>query len=223
MTLDEHAHILTERALEVAPLADLADLAAQLHDGAPEGPAPSKYLDARRWLAVCARRAVAIGLHEGPPRRVLDLGTGAAYFPFVARLLGHEVVATDWSKRDALYREVTRTLGVEVMDLDVTPFVPLASACESAIGTFDAITAYMVTFNGHRIAPWGVREWHFFIENALAQMRIGSVLCLELNAEPDGSCYSKELKSLFLEYGAITGHWPHEQAGNGHRVVIRKG
>lgn len=171
----------------------------------PRDPQVAKYLDADRWLAVCERRLAALSLR--PRSRILDIGTGCGYFPFVARAAGHEVVALDCAGRDEFYRSVTAALGVEVVEHDVAPFTPLP-----ALGTFDAITAYMVTFNGHRSQPWGVEEWRFFVADCTMRLLDGGRLVLELNREPNGEIFPPGVAEMFRARGAAIAK---------HRVEIR--
>lgn len=208
--MNERIEAVFARALAEIPPA-LFTLVEQRHDGSTRGPSPQKYLIVNRWLRVCAERAVSLDLDTCPPLRVLDIGTGAGYFPLVCRALGHEVIATDWSGRDALYRDVAAATGLDVVDLDVSPCTPLGIV--EAVGRVDLISAYMITFNGHRVAPWGVEEWSYFVDDCRAALRPGGRLVLELNREPDGRCYPDELGAWFRSIGAVGG-----PAGN--RVVI---
>lgn len=173
----------------------------------------TKYLDVERWLAVTARRIAALDLK--PRSRVLDIGTGCGYLPFVLALLGHECVATDCANRPALFRDVTKILGVHVIEHDIEPLVPLPD-----FGSFDVVTAFMVTFNGHQVKPWGVPEWRCFLDSCRAPR-----IVLELNREPPpvDSCYSPQLEMYFRSVGKITGHWPHVPEKGGHRVLIDRG
>jgi hypothetical protein len=173
----------------------------------------TKYLELDTWIAINVKRALGLGLHTLPPRRILDLGTGCGYFPFVCRAMGHGVTALDHPKRSAVYRDTCALLGVPVVDHVIQPMQPLPD-----LGVFDIVTAYMVTFNGHQTSPWGVPEWDWFIEHAPAPR-----VLLELNREPPplDSCYPPGLHEWLTARGAeITGHWPHTAQADGHRVLI---
>lgn len=218
MTPDERAEALAARVLATLDRDRLAEVAARHGDGSTSGPSPSKYLDVERWVRVCARRAVALDLDLDRGRDVLDLGTGAGYFPLVCRELGHHVTATDHPQRPALYCALTDAIGVEVYSEAIEYGMPLTAA-----PTYDLITAFMVTFNGHGSRPWGVDEWAWFLDLALGTLHPGGRLVLELNREPDGRCYTPELEALFLTRGAvISAHWPHTPKRGGHRLVFMR-
>jgi SAM-dependent methyltransferase len=202
---------ITERALASLRRHRLDEVVKRYDQPATRGPDPTKYLDAERWIAVCAQRAFDLGLDLCAGMRVLDLGTGAGYFPLVCQALGHACTATDWSRRDPLYREVTAAIGIEVRDLDVAPHRPLAID-----PGFDLIAAFMVTFNGHRIAPWGIAEWRFFVDDCMRLLVDGGRLVLELNREADGRCIPRDVEPLWRSLAAeISGR-------HGHRIVVRK-
>src|SRR5262245_9373748 len=61
--------------------------------------APWKYLDVRRSLRANLKRAQAVGLLRDcvPPgsRPVLDIGCGAGFFLFIARLHGYDALGLD--------------------------------------------------------------------------------------------------------------------------------
>lgn len=224
MTPSERAEALAQRALAKLDRTALARLVERYDDGARNGPSASKYLDAERWIRVCARRAVALDLdycgpHADPPLSVLDIGTGAGYFPFICRELGHDATATDHPQRDPIYRALTSMLGLEVHGEVIEHGAPFA-----VVPTYDLITAFMVTFNRHREPePWGVDEWSWFLEVAIGTLLPGGRLVLELNREPDGRCYTPELEALFRERGAtFTARWPVTPRPGGHRLVFAR-
>lgn len=182
----------------------------------------AKYLDLDAWIDVNVQRARSLGLGAGRSRRILDIGTGCGYFPFVAGLLGHEAIGIDRVRRSRMYGEVTELLGVTVYEHDVAPFSSLPALDRQP---FDLITAYMVTFNGHGRAPWGVAEWQHFVADARSRLRGGGRIVLELNCEPPpmNACYTPELRDAFIAMGAeITGRWPHRPSPTGHRLVFQR-
>lgn len=215
---DVRVELLTARVLRSVDDKRLDAVRATYDDGTRSGPSPTKYVDAARWIHVCARRAVALDLDLCSGLHVLDIGTGAGYLPLVCRELGHHVTATDCADRADVLRALAEVVDVDVLDADVRPFTAMQPRA-----TYDLIASYMVEFNGHRHRPWGRAEWQFFITDALSMLASGGRLVLELNAEPNGRCYSDDVRELFVSHGAeITGPWRHRPVDGGHRIVIRK-
>ncbi len=178
------------------------------HIPLPADPNIAKYADVGYWIPVCEQRAQRLGLDRAPPRRILDIGTGCGYFPLVCRGYGHDVVAIDCAARHPFFRDVTQALGVAVIPHDVAPLVPLPP-----LDTFDVITAYMVTFNGHETpALWDAPEWRYFLGDMRSRLRPGGTIAMELNREPNGQCFTPALRQLFSEYGAEI---------DDYRVVLR--
>jgi hypothetical protein len=71
---------------------------------------------------------------------------------------------------------------------------------------FDLITAFWVCFNRHRQPDeWGLEEWRFFVEDALACIRPGGRLVLHLNdhSERYGTLrfYDAPLRDYFQSVG----------------------
>lgn len=147
-----------------------------------------KYLDATKWLEGAKRRCQRAGLDKGPRRSVLDLGCGAGWFAYVASAhFGHDVVGLDLPTRSKLFRAVTDMLGISVIERELKPFEPL-----NVVRVFDVITAFQITFNGHREPPiWGVPEWMFLVRDLMRQC---DEIHLELNREPSGPTMSTELR-----------------------------
>ncbi len=157
-----------------------------------------KYLDLERWIAINLRRARELELDLAPPKRILDLGCGAGYFLYIARLLGHEGIGLDMD-RVAMFRDVTSLLGVRRVVQRVEAFRPL----RDLPGKFDLITAFMVCFNNHKQPNlWGVPEWEFFLHDLSRHLTPRGRVWLELNQEYDGTFYTPELKAFFQRGGA---------------------
>jgi hypothetical protein len=198
---------------------DAFDVVRARHEGGDTPSWITKYLALDQWIEVNVRRAVALDLHRAGPRRILDIGTGCGYFPFVCRVLGHQALAIDHPDRSPAYRDVCRLLCVDVLDHEVVPAQPLPQCAP-----LDVITAYMITFNGHCTSPWGADEWLRFVTDARSRLCPGGSILLELNREPPplNACYTPELRAAFVGAGAeITGHWPHRPDAVGHRLMFR--
>ncbi len=124
----------------------------------------------------------------------------------MCRFLGHEVVAVDTYERPRMFRDVTDLLGLDVLDVHVTPFVPLPLPPPA----YDIITSYMVTFNGHRTPNvWGVHEWRYLLGDLRTRLAPGGTMVFELNNEPPEyeTCYTPALRAFFEDSGAaISAH-----------------
>jgi hypothetical protein len=123
-----------------------------------------KYLDAEKWLFRMWREARFLGLHRLPPQRILDLGTGPGYFPYVCRVLGHDVMAMD-RPGTPLYDVMCAWTGVDVIPHAIRAQTPMPN-CP---GRFDLVTAHRVAFNakgrqGNRVL-FDLEDWGFFLDD----------------------------------------------------------
>ena len=169
-----------------------------------------KYLDLDRWIGVNIRRIRQLELDVARPKRILDLGCGAGYFLYIAQLLGHSGIGLDMD-RLPMFREITRLLGVRRVVQQIQAFHPLPNFGQK----FDAITAFMICFNNHKMPElWGVPEWEFFLDDLAKHLTRRGRVWLELNQEYDGTFYTPELKAFFQKRGAKIDE---------HRIVFNSG
>jgi SAM-dependent methyltransferase len=158
-----------------------------------------KYVDAGRFLKLNIRRAQDMGLDRLPPQRILDLGSGAGYFLFVTRLLGHSGIGLD-IEGCPLFREMFELFELPRIIHRIEKFRPFPETGAK----YDWITAFSISFNGHsKDNPWEVREWEYFLHDAARHLLPGGRIYLDLNPRPDGSFYSSEIRELFVRRGAI--------------------
>jgi SAM-dependent methyltransferase len=160
----------------------------------------SKYLDIRTWMAAKLTYLYHLNLHTTRPLRILDLGTGPGYFPYLCSLYGHRVVAIDLDIVP-MYNELCKFFHVDRRTWRIVKFENLPD-----FGVrFDLVTAFMIKFNQHgRPDQWGVNEWRFFLEDLKRnQMAENGRIFLELNAcrDGDGSWFDAGLLDLFLDRG----------------------
>jgi hypothetical protein len=113
--------------------------------------------------------------------------------------------------RLAMFREITRLLGVRRVVQQIEAFRPLPDFGQK----FDVITAFMICFNNHKMPGlWGVPEWGFFLDDLKKHLRPRGRIWLELNQEYDGTFYTPELKAFFQKRGAKIDE---------HRIVFNSG
>ncbi len=162
------------------------------------GDAWPKYLDLKRWIRTNLQRVHGLDLDWGRRKQILDLGSGAGYFLFICKWLGHDVLGLDLDELP-MYGEMTAMLGVPRVIWRVNAFEPLPKFEHD----FDLITAYMICFNGHKSpALWGPKEWQFFLDDLETRLKPGGRIQLGFNRELDGEYYPVAVRDYFLERGA---------------------
>ncbi|MEM7049437.1 MAG: methyltransferase domain-containing protein [Acidobacteriota bacterium] len=126
----------------------------------------AKYLTKRNaYLRRSLSRAIGLGLHRGPRRRILDLGSGAGYFLRVCEHFGHHAVGLDLpptadepaedQRTHRLYAELIAAFELERVFHRILPRQPLPA---TLAGPYDLITANQASFHYFRLeTPWGFR------------------------------------------------------------------
>jgi len=212
------ADALHDVAAILAPL-DLgrfARLREQYKDASPD-PGYSKYLDIATHVAIQLRHARDLGLTRsgGRPLHVLDIGTGAGYFPYVCRHYGHHAVGLDLGTTP-MYDDLVALLGVERVIGRVRPRVPLPAFAVR----FDCVTATQMKFNFGPGGAWGQEEWSFLLRDlARAVAHPEAQVYLGFNADRSGVAVSADLAAFFRSRGAtVEGGKVHfeSQIGRAH-------
>jgi SAM-dependent methyltransferase len=157
-----------------------------------------KYVDAAHRLELAIKQARFLRLDRQKPRRILDIGSGAGYFLFVCRRLGHIVMGLDldWPP---MYAEMFDLLKMPRKVWRIEAFQPLPN-----LGTpFDLVTGFAVCFNGHGSnSVWSPKEWEFFLKDVRKNvLSAKGEMYFELNPEPWGY-YTPELGDFFPTQGA---------------------
>jgi hypothetical protein len=145
---------------------DLAQVERMRKAYAAQVPPPHylKYLSISDFMKVALNCAYRLNLHRSPPKTILDIATGAGYFPYVCNYLGHRAMGADVGDVE-IFNDLTRLLNIE---RKVWVVRPLERAPDFGL-RFDLVTAFQSGFDyvdppgGGRGIPWGVAEWDFFL------------------------------------------------------------
>jgi SAM-dependent methyltransferase len=168
-----------------------------------------KYVDAAHRLELAIKQARFLQLDRQKTLRILDIGSGAGYFLFVCKRLGHSVMGLDldWPP---MYAEMFELLEMPRKIWRIDPFQPLPDLGRR----FDLVTGFAVCFNSHGSnTVWGVKEWEFFLDDLRRNLLSPAAkIYFELNPEPWGY-YTPELGEFFRKQGAAVA---------GKRVAIGK-
>jgi SAM-dependent methyltransferase len=168
-----------------------------------------KYVDASHRLGLAIKQARFLRLDRKRPLRVLDIGSGAGYFLFVCRRLGHSVMGLDldWPP---MYAEMFELLEISRRICRIECFQSLPPLGDR----FDLVTGFAVCFNAHGSeSVWGIKEWKFFLDDLRNNvLSPGGEIYFELNPEPWGY-YTPELGEFFRQRGASLA---------GKRITIRE-
>lgn len=124
-----------------------------------------KFYNAGHYLSSDARFAKYMGLHEGKAHRILDLGTGPAYFPWVANKWGHQADGVDaycplgpgHCEHVESLKHISDALGVKVSNYTILPSTPLPDFGNTC--RYDLVFARSSWF-GH---SWDLPQWQYFI------------------------------------------------------------
>jgi len=133
-----------------------------------------KYLDPIIWFEHKLKLARKLGLHEGPRRRILDIGSGPGHFLLVARFYGHDAIGTDLPddgstadtdngaeierQRQSFFNafgEVFRTSRIRHRVQSMQPLSMLPRG-------FDLVTAFSANFD--HSPDWTADAWAFFLD-----------------------------------------------------------
>lgn len=176
-------------------------------------PGFSKFVDLDTFLPMTYMHFRYAGLEKVcTPLDILDLGTGAGYFPLLCQLKGHQVQATDLPYTEDIpathfYQEMMELLSIPCTGYRIERFTPMPSFGQR----FDLITGFSVVFNNHGTPqPWGPEEWDFFINDLrTTHAKPNARLVVRLNQDPPqgGPFFTAALLDYFLsQQAAIAGH-----------------
>ena len=168
-------------------------------DVAPD-PGYSKYLDIKKWMHKTLWRVYILSLNESSPKKILDLGTGTGYFPYLCQFYGHKVKSLDIDT-DPMFNDLVKFLGIDRVTFRIKENSPLPDFGEK----YDIVTGFMVCFNNHKEKNvWTRNEWNYFLNHLYSKhTNPNATAFFTMNAEPNtNEWYTKNLLEFFLSKGA---------------------
>jgi hypothetical protein len=163
------------------------------------GESYKKYLDSDLWIYECLLRFYRLNLHKlSREINILDLGTGAGYFPYICRFYGHNVDSIDILDNE-MYNEIINAFGLRRYGQYITYYSPLTT-----LKRYDYITAFMICFNQHKKSSlWHISEWEAFLSNLKKNnLSTNGQIYLSFNAESVHEPVSKKLLAYFQNRNA---------------------
>ena len=141
-----------KRILATIDAAEIARI-AEYYPRRPGARKTNAWQDAAHWIDINVGRAQNLWLDRSPPLRILDLGSGAGYFLYVCRLLGHSGLGLDLDD-DPFFGAMTKYFNVPRVIWRIDPSTPLPDLGE----TFDLVTGHRVCFHRIEIGRASCRE-----------------------------------------------------------------
>jgi len=154
----------------------------------------SKYLDIEKYIMIRLLDVYRLNIHRRGPMKILDLGTGCAYFPVICRYFGHDVFTLDIDVND-MYNEVVACFHIPRKIHRIEKFVPLPGFQHK----YDLVTAFDVVFNNHGSEQvWGKDEWSFLVSDIRENLLVedGEIFFL-INPERRRYRFEKIIYSFF--------------------------
>jgi len=114
-------------------------------------------------------------LHETKGKTLIDIGTGAGWFPYICKLYGHTCIGTDELNRDN-YQPIYDWLELDIRDELVCPHTPF--------GLTEKVD-YVVTlrsFFPNRPNVWEMEEWKYFFNDIIKNINPNGGLYLGSNS-----------------------------------------
>lgn len=99
-----------------------------------------------------------LNLHEAKNKKLLDIGTGAGWFPYICKLYGHTCIGTDILGRND-YDPAYRFLDIVVIEELVYAQKPIQIQ-----DNFDYVVS-LRSFFPNRPTVWELNDWKYFFKN----------------------------------------------------------
>ena len=123
-------------------------------------PGSSKYLNIEEWMEDKILEVYRLGLNKSLKLDILDIGTGAGYFPYVCNYYGHNSRALDL-ETTPMYNDIIKLLNINRKNYEIKSYEKLPDMGIK----FDLITAFAICFNNHDTSEvWNINEWDFFFK-----------------------------------------------------------
>ena len=159
------------------------------------GIAFQKYLDIDRWVYESQKRVYFLGLDNTNSKKcILDLGTGAGYFPYICNYYGHKAEALDVPDND-MYNQIVGELGINRYTQYIKAYKDL-----DVNNQYDLITGFMICFNNHKMPDvWHIKEWDYFLKSiSNKNLKPNGKVFLSFNEESKEEPVKKDLLAYFV-------------------------
>ncbi len=136
-----------------------------------------KYFDLPCHLARAFYYSKELNLYNNKCLSILDLGSGAGYFPYAVKFLGHECLALD-KNDNVLYNSMRSILNVDTTYQTIKPL----SSIKLKEKKFDLITSFQILFDSHKKKMWNEEYWKYFIYMLMKKfLKPGGRIFLQMN------------------------------------------
>ncbi len=142
-------------------------------------------------------RVAKLGLTNSKNKlEILDLGTGAGYFPFICNYYKNNCEAIDIAGNQ-FYDQSTEVLNLKKYHQEIFFNEDIVTSKK-----YDLICAYMICFNGHKTSKlWAEKEWSQFLISLISKnLNLNGRIFLSFNLEEDNMPFSPSVKIFFESF-----------------------
>ncbi|MBI9110591.1 class I SAM-dependent methyltransferase [Maridesulfovibrio ferrireducens] len=161
-----------------------------------------KYKDFNRYFKINLRRIYSLGLHKGEKLEILDIGSGAGFFSYLAKSFGHNPQGLDLDSV-GIFNILIKEFNIPRWIYRIEPQTHIPYETKK----FDLIVCYAICFHNAGTYNWSSEDWNFFLNDIKKYYaKPGARMHLWFNNYPHGDYEDIKQKVAQTDFKMKLGH-----------------